>query len=262
MKDNIMSYINKLEGYKTAIKSMHWDAKNMSEHKLWDDIAGSVSDIQDNVSEMAQGIYGQIAKNNLKPTPYTASSPKQFLDDVLSSTKEFYKTIQEGDDYIGIRSEIENFIGEINKYKYLMNITIKESKKNMKLDEIISKSLKKVLKEWPSVDYQGNDLDYETIKSEAEDAVYTMSQNGEPLDWRSVAQNMGFRLDTLNGEDMELLKDAIEEVMLDNENGNWQDDATFENDFNDLRLSENIHRIVRRSITKVLNEQRLQNKRK
>ena len=89
-----------------------------------------------------------------------------------------------------------------------------------------------------------------------------MSQNGEPLDWRSVAQNMGFRLDTLNGEDMELLKDAIEEVMLDNENGNWQDDATFENDFNDLRLSENIHRIVRRSITKVLNEQRLQNKRK
>lgn len=128
-----MTYINKLEGYKTAIKSMHWDATNMSEHKLWDDIASAVSDIQDNVSEMAQGIYGQISKNTLKPETYNVSSQQQFLNDILSSTKEFYQSIKEGDDYIGIRSEIEAFIGEVNKFKYLMDITLKEDfKRNFK----------------------------------------------------------------------------------------------------------------------------------
>jgi len=126
MESNIMNYINKIEGYKTAIKSMHWDASNMSEHKLWDDIADAVNDIQDNVSEMAQGIYGQISKNTLKPIQYNIGSKEKFLDDLLDSSKEFYKSLSDKDEYIGIRSEMENFIGQVNKFKYLLKISLKE----------------------------------------------------------------------------------------------------------------------------------------
>lgn len=85
-----------------------------------------------------------------------------------------------------------------------------------KLNSIVSKSLRKVLKEWAD-DYEGNDLDYETIKMEAEDAIFKMQEQGQIMSWRIVAENMGFRLDTLNGEDMELLKDTIEEVMMEND---------------------------------------------
>ena len=104
------------------------------------------------------------------------------------------------------------------------------------IHRLVKNSTKRVLNEMG--DYEGNDLDYDRIKSEAEDVIYNMSQNGEPLEWRNVAQNMGFRIETLNGEDIELLKDAIEEAMLDNDNEHWADDATFANDFNNLRLKK------------------------
>lgn len=125
MKENVLTYVNKLEGYKTAIKNLHWSSKNMSEHKLFDDIAESVASIQDEVAEMEQGMHGQIEKNKLKPTAYTIESNQKFLDDMLDATKEFHKSIS-GEEYIGIRSSVESFIGELNKFKYLMDLCLKE----------------------------------------------------------------------------------------------------------------------------------------
>lgn len=62
MKNNIMKFINDCEGWKTYIKNSHWSSSNMNEHKLFDDIADSVSEIQDMVAEIAQGLYGQIKR--------------------------------------------------------------------------------------------------------------------------------------------------------------------------------------------------------
>ena len=125
MKENVLTYVNKLEGYKTAIKNLHWSSKNMSEHKLFDDIAESVASIQDEVAEMEQGMHGQIERNKLNPTAYTIESNQKFLDDMLDATKEFHKSIS-GEEYIGIRSSEESFIGELNKFKYLMDLCLKE----------------------------------------------------------------------------------------------------------------------------------------
>lgn len=160
MKDSVLKYLNKLEMYKTAIKNLHWDSRSMSEHKLWDDIASSVSDNQDEIAEIAQGILGNIKLNELKPESYTISNSKTTLNDILKDTKEFYSTI-EGDDYIGLRSVVENWIGELNKFIYLMDFCLKEDikhrlvMKEMKLrlerlteedySRIINASLKKIL---------------------------------------------------------------------------------------------------------------------
>ena len=139
MNQNILTYLNQIEGYKTAIKSLHWDAKNMSEHKLWDDIADSVAEIQDNVSEMAQGIDKQIPLNTLAPTHYHVSSKEQILKDILADTKTLHKALGESEEYIGIRSELESFIGEINKYNYLLKIAIKENKIKQVVNETINR---------------------------------------------------------------------------------------------------------------------------
>ena len=133
MKRNILVFINKLQTYKTAIKNLHWSSKNMSEHKLWDEIADTVANIQDEVAEIAQGIFGQIKPNELKPRRYNITNSKKTISDMLKDTKLFYATIKRGENNIGIRSTVENFIGELEKYQYLMDLSLKEDiKRNIK----------------------------------------------------------------------------------------------------------------------------------
>jgi hypothetical protein len=82
---------------------------------------------------MAQGIFGNIKLNELKPRRYNITNSKKTLNDILKDTKLFYSTVKRGEQFIGIRGEIENFIGQLEKYQYLMNFCIKEDiKRNIK----------------------------------------------------------------------------------------------------------------------------------
>lgn len=132
MKRNILVFVNKLQSYKTAIKNLHWSSKNMSEHKLWDDIADTVSNTQDEVAEIAQGLFGKIKNNELKPRRYNITNSKKTLNDIIKDTKMFYGTIKRSNDYIGLRSVVESFIADMEKYLYLMDFCLKEDiKRNM-----------------------------------------------------------------------------------------------------------------------------------
>lgn len=132
MKTNIINYINKLQGYKTAIKNLHWSSKHMNEHKLLDDIADSVANNQDEIAEMCQGIYGKIKLNELKPKRYKITNSKKMILDMIRDTKSFYSSIK-GRDLSGVRSVVESFIGELNKFVYLMEMCLKEDiKRNLK----------------------------------------------------------------------------------------------------------------------------------
>jgi len=80
------------------------------------------------------------------------------------------------------------------------------------------KSNKKTLKEFqmpnePTTDYEGNDLNFDSVVDQAVSVIDRMQENGEDIKWVDVAKNMGFRLETLNETDMELLHDAIEHAM-------------------------------------------------
>ena len=150
MKSIIISYINKLHGYKTAVKNLHWSAKNMSEHKLCDDIIDSIDKNEDEIAEICQGIHKQIKLNELKPIQYKISSTDKMLVDLLNDTKEFHSKLT-NERYIGLRSVIENFMGEINKFQYLIRFCIKEDfKRNAKqrfnecrIDMVITEQIKK-----------------------------------------------------------------------------------------------------------------------
>lgn len=150
MKSIIMSYINKLHGYKTAVKNLHWSAKNMSEHKLCDDIIDSIDKNEDEIAEICQGIYKQIKLNELKPIQYKISSTDKMLVDLLNDTKEFHSKLT-NERYIGLRSVIESFMGEINKFQYLIRFCIKEDfKRNAKqrfnegrIDRVITEQIRK-----------------------------------------------------------------------------------------------------------------------
>ena len=130
MKKYILTYLCDIEGWKTAIKQLHWDANSLSQHQLCDDIATIISDYQDKVAEVEQSISGKLPVNNLKGTPYKITNLKKFVEDVIKGTKEFYHKLQkEGDEYIGMRSDTEAVLSDLQRQLYLVDFTIKESLK-------------------------------------------------------------------------------------------------------------------------------------
>jgi hypothetical protein len=149
MNKKVLSFVNKLEGYKTAIKELHWDADNMSQHQLCDDIADRIADFQDQVSEVEQSITGKLAIGNLKPTSYKVTNLKKFVEDVLDETNTFYKSLEdEGDTYTGMKSDCESFLSDMQRNLYLVNFTMKEDfKRNFakRINESRPKNLENVI---------------------------------------------------------------------------------------------------------------------
>ena len=145
MNSKVLSFVNKMEGWKTAIKSLHWDSKNLSQHKLCDDIADRIADFQDQVSEVEQSISGKLPLNQLKGSEYNITSLKGFVEDVISDTTSFLKDMEsEGDKYIGMRSDCESFLSDMQRNLYLVNFTLKEELKRRlanRLNESMPKSL-------------------------------------------------------------------------------------------------------------------------
>lgn len=144
MEANVLGFLNTLEMYKIAMKNMHWDSKSMSEHKLWDEILSYVTEQQDEIAEVAQGILGNVKRNELKPEHYNITNSKKALNDLLSDVENFLKEIQE-EKYVGLKSVIESFIGELNKYVYLMDFCLKEDiKRNLNKNKIMEKKIVRI----------------------------------------------------------------------------------------------------------------------
>ena len=152
MNKKVLDYVNKLEGYKTAIKSLHWDSDSLSQHELCDKIADTIAEFQDKVSEVEQSITGKLDKGELKPEKYKVTSLKKFVEDVLDTANSFYKSIEdEGDTYTGMRSDCESFLSDMQRNLYLVNFTLKEELKN-RLRAKINESMPKNLSRHDEVD--------------------------------------------------------------------------------------------------------------
>jgi len=128
MNKKVLEFVNRLEGYKTAIKVLHWSSDNMSQHKLCDEIADRIAEFQDQVSEVEQSINGNIKRNQLKPIEYKVTNLRKFVEDVLDETNTFYKGL-DGDTYVGMRSDCESFLSDMQRNLYLVDFTMKEDLK-------------------------------------------------------------------------------------------------------------------------------------
>jgi hypothetical protein len=148
MDKTVLAFVEKLEIFKTKIKALHWDANSLSQHELCDDIAERIADFQDQVSEVEQSISGKLPKEMFKPTNQEfgeVGTLKEFVESVIDCTNEFYKKLGEkGDEYIGMRSDCESFLSDMQRKLYLVNFTLKEELK-MRLRGKINESRPKNL---------------------------------------------------------------------------------------------------------------------
>ena len=137
MKKYIISFISELESFKSDIKQLHWAANSLPQHQLCDDIANIISDYQDKVAEVEQSISGKFPVNVLKGEKHNVTTLKKFVEDVIASTKSFYaKLKKEGDEYIGMRSDTEAVLSDLQRQLYLVDFTVKESLKQRLRDKI------------------------------------------------------------------------------------------------------------------------------
>ena len=117
-----INFINKLEGFKTKCKNLHWSAPKKNIHVYLDDFLSVMSDYQDSIAEDYQGILGHMQPNVIEGVKSQSLNAIDFINEVKIATETFYNNIPSDTCYVGIKSETETFIHNIFKYKYLFEI--------------------------------------------------------------------------------------------------------------------------------------------
>lgn len=138
-----------------------------------------------------------------------------FLDPPEGDLSQYVVRHKDGDWTNNHKDNLEYVKKDFLKSSSINNKEIGESmKRTIRLTEndlhkVIKESVKRVLREWQF----DNDLDYQRIADEA----YEYLEKNEPTeyDWRDIAEGMGYRMESIGPNDMETLKDAIEDAMHD-----------------------------------------------
>ena len=117
-----INFINKLEGFKTKCKNLHWSAPKKNIHIYLDEFLDILSDYQDGLAEEAMGIYGKFQPNVLKGVECGSLNAIDFIMEVKNVTFNFYTSLPEDATLAGVKSECETFIHNIHKYHYLFNL--------------------------------------------------------------------------------------------------------------------------------------------
>lgn len=148
LNKNVLSYLNKCEGWKTAAQELHWDSNSISQHELCDKISEAIAEQEDKIAEVEQSITGKLKRGTIKPEPYKVESLKKFVQDILDETNTFLKQIEkEGDAYIGMKSDCESFLSDMQRNLYLVNFTIKEDKTRKLTKQIVREAIEKFISE-------------------------------------------------------------------------------------------------------------------
>lgn len=117
-----INFLNRLEGWKTKCKNLHWAAPKKNIHVYLDEFLEILSEYQDSLAEEYQGLLGHMQPNVIKGVVSEALNAIDFINEVKDYTYKFYDALSKETSYAGIRSECETFIHNILKYKYLFEL--------------------------------------------------------------------------------------------------------------------------------------------
>jgi hypothetical protein len=123
-----IDFLNKLEGWKTKCKNLHWASHKKNIHTYLDDFLEVLQEYQDGLAEEEMGIYGRMLPNVIVGISSMATNAKEFIQEIKTATLIFYEGLPQDAVHAGIRSECETFIHNINKYVYLFSLTDQEFK--------------------------------------------------------------------------------------------------------------------------------------
>ena len=121
----ILDLENKIHGYHTRLKELHFSAPSVSLHKIIDDFDGALLKYDDELMEEAQALFGFIQPGDIQPTLPEAMEIEDLLQEIRGTLASFLGSIEESRMFTGIKSETEGFWHTLNKTIYLVQITKK-----------------------------------------------------------------------------------------------------------------------------------------
>ena len=118
-----INFLCRIEGWKTRCKNLHWAAPKKNIHTYLDEFLDVLSKYQDSLAEDIMGIAGQrLNPTCIKGTFCSTNNATDFINQVNTVTLIFFNKIPENPNYVGIKSETENFIHNIKTYMYLFSL--------------------------------------------------------------------------------------------------------------------------------------------
>ena len=120
-----INFINQLEGWKTKCKNLHWAAPSQigeSIHVRLDEFHDIIADYKDLVAETSMGIFGRMQPNAIQSVQSNTLNATDFINEVHCGVLSFYSKICDCPEFCGIKSDMEQFISNIDKYKYLFSL--------------------------------------------------------------------------------------------------------------------------------------------
>ena len=119
---SFIAFIDLIEGWKTRCKNLHWSAPKKNVHEDLDKFMDALNSFEDSIVEDYQGTNGKFQPNAVKGTQRDCLNAIDLIKEVIIKTKEFYNTITDDIDYIGIKSETESFIHKLKVFAYLFSL--------------------------------------------------------------------------------------------------------------------------------------------
>lgn len=129
-KEIVLDFISFLEGYALRFKEFHWDSEKASKHATAEKAYDLVYNLEDSLAEDMMGFTdSRIKPGSVNPVmPAERLNPPQddievdlvtTLNMLRDDTFSFYRKVEHNNNFIGIRSEVENFLHELTQLIYL-----------------------------------------------------------------------------------------------------------------------------------------------
>lgn len=124
---DIKTYLNRIEGYKTRIKNLHWSVKLLPYieknelHEHLDELLDLVSDYEDVVAENYMGTFGVLPLGFLSGVQPETNDPLELIDKIRTDLEGFHSAYSSDLKYIGIINATEDLLQELPVKKYLID---------------------------------------------------------------------------------------------------------------------------------------------
>ena len=128
-RSKMIRYIDLMQGYKTAVKNLHWAAKRLSNsdkrgiHLYLDDFTDTLAEFEDSVFEDFMGINGSINPQDIQSISCACTDVRDLINSILAETLSLYENIPPIPLFSGMKSETEVFIHNLNQFKYRFSLT-------------------------------------------------------------------------------------------------------------------------------------------
>lgn len=120
--DTITELVNKIEGFQTRLKELHWNTGPISIHKLIDEFQDELGEFEDSVVENAVPFVGFFEVGTLNPTLPEESNFSDVLEGIRGLVISYKREIGDSLMWSGSINIIDDFLSTINRFIYLVKI--------------------------------------------------------------------------------------------------------------------------------------------